>query len=143
MRRKDTHPRDRLDLSPKLLLDPVESEPVVVGNEVDGNTEVTKSATFQLELKVIHCHLISPSTAANPVQVGLSHLGEVEVDDDVDSLNVDTSGEEIAAHEVPAEAGPEVVEDSVAVSLGHLGVNVVAGVTELSDLLGQQLHSLG
>ena len=77
------------------------------------------------------------------MQVGLSHLGEVEVDDDVDSLNVDTSSEEIAAHEVPAEAGPEVVEDSVAVSLGHLGVNVVAGVTELSDLLGQQLHSLG
>jgi len=119
-------PRDRLDLSPKLLLDPVESEPVVVGNEVDGNTEVTKS-----------------STAANPVQVGLSHLGEVEVDDDVDSLDVDTSGEEVAADQVPAEAGPEVVEDSVAVSLGHLGVNVVAGVTELSDLLGQQLHSLG
>ena len=57
MRRKDTHPRDRLDLSPKLLLDPVESEPVVVGNEVDGNTEVTKSATVQLELKIIHCHL--------------------------------------------------------------------------------------
>ena len=77
------------------------------------------------------------------MQVGLSHLGEVEVDDDVDSLNVDTSSEEIAAHEVPAEAGPEVVEDSVAVSLGHLGVNVVAGVAELSDLLGQQLHSLG
>jgi len=119
-------PRDWLDLSSQLLLDPVESEPVIVGNEVDGDSEVAKS-----------------STAANPVQVGLSHLGEVEVDDDVDSLNVDTSGEEIAAHEVPAEAGPEVVEDSVAVSLGHLGVNVVAGVTELSDLLGQQLHSLG
>ena len=77
------------------------------------------------------------------MEIGLGHLGEVEVDDDVDSLNVDTSGEEIAAHKVPAEAGPEVVEDSVAVSLGHLGVNVVAGVTELSDLLGQQLHSLG
>ena len=76
------------------------------------------------------------------MQVGLSHLGEVEVDDDVDSLNVDTSGEEIAAHEVPAEAGPEVVEDSVAVSLSHLGVDVVAGVPKLGDLLRQQLHSL-
>ena len=76
------------------------------------------------------------------MEVRLGHLGEVEVDDDVDRLDVDTSGEEIAADQVPAEAGPEVVEDSVAVSLGHLGVDVVAGVTQLSDLLGQQLHSL-
>ena len=76
------------------------------------------------------------------MKVSLGHLGEVEVDDDVDGLDVDTSGEEIAADQVPAEAGSEVVEDSVAVSLGHLGVDVVAGVTQLSDLLGQQLHSL-
>ena len=76
------------------------------------------------------------------MEVGLGHLWEVEVDDDVDSLDVDTSGEEVAADQVPTEAGSEVVEDSVAVSLGHLGVDVVAGVTQLSDLLGQQLHSL-
>ena len=76
------------------------------------------------------------------MEVGLGHLREVEVDDDVDRLDVDTSGEEIAADQVPAEAGSEVVEDSVAVSLGHLGVDVVAGVAQLSDLLGQQLHSL-
>ena len=76
------------------------------------------------------------------MEVGLGHLWEVEVDDDVDSLDVDTSGEEIAADQVPAEAGSEVVEDSVAVSLGHLGVDVVAGVAQLGDLLGQELHSL-
>ena len=36
--------------------------------------------------------------AAGPtdaVEVGLRHLGEVEVDDDVDCLDVDTSGEEV------------------------------------------------
>ena len=77
------------------------------------------------------------------MKVSLSHLGEVEVDDDIDSLDVNTPGEEIAADEVPAEAGSEVVEDPVTVCLGHLGVNVVAGVAELSDLLGQELDSLG
>ena len=77
------------------------------------------------------------------MKVRLSHLGEVEVDDDIDSLDVNTPGEEIAADEVPAEASSEVVEDPVPMSLGHLGVNVVAGVTELSDLLGQQFDSLG
>ena len=84
----------------------------------------------------------SPSTTANPVEVGLGHLGEVEVDNDVDRLDVDTSGEEIAADQVPAEAGSEVVEDSVTVSLSHLGVDVVARVAQLGDFLGQQLHSL-
>ena len=71
------------------------------------------------------------------MQVGLSHLGEVKVDDDVDGLDVDTPGEEITADQVPAEASSEVVEDSVTVSLGHLGVDVVAGVAQLSDLLGE------
>ena len=47
------------------------------------------------------------------------------------------------ADEVPAESGPEVVEHPVSVRLRHAGVNVVAGVAELSDLLGQQLDALG
>ena len=76
------------------------------------------------------------------MEIGLGHLGEVEVDDDVDGLDVDTSGEEIAADQVPAEAGSEVVEDSIAVSLGHLGVDVVAGVAQLRYLLSQQFHPL-
>jgi len=87
-------PRDWLDLSSQLLLDSVESESVIVGNQVDGDSKVAKS-----------------STTANPVQVGLSHLGEVKVDDDVDGLDVDTPGEEITADQVPAEASSEVVED--------------------------------
>lgn len=35
------------------------------------------------------------SGSADSVQVGLGHLWEVEVDDNVDGLDVDTSGEEI------------------------------------------------
>ena len=40
---EETYPRDGFDLSPKLLLDSVEREPVVVGDQVDGNTQVAKS----------------------------------------------------------------------------------------------------
>ena len=47
------------------------------------------------------------------------------------------------ADEVPAETGPEIMEDPVPVGLGHAGVNVVARVAELRDLLGQQLDTLG
>jgi len=42
------------------------------------------------------------SRSSDPVQVGLSHLGEVEVDDDVDGLDVDTSGEQVGRDEVAA-----------------------------------------
>lgn len=35
------------------------------------------------------------------------------------------------------------MEDTVAVGLSHLSVDVVAGVTQVGDLLGQQFNSLG
>ena len=84
-----------------------------------------------------------PSRSADPVQVGLGHLGEVEVDDDVHGLNVDAPREEVGADQVPAEPRPEVVKHPVPVGLGHLGVYVVAGVAQLRDLLGKQLDTLG
>ena len=44
------------------------------------------------------------SRSTDPVQVGLGHLGEVEVDDDVDGLDVDASCEEVGRDQVAAEA---------------------------------------
>lgn len=76
------------------------------------------------------------------MQVGLRHAREVEVDDDVDGLHVDTAREQVRAHEVAAEAGAEVVEHAVTVRLRHARVDVVAAVAQLRDLLGQQLHAL-
>ena len=63
----------------------MKGKPIVVGDEVDGNTEMAESA--------------GPT---DPVEVGLRHLGEVEVDDDVHGLDVDTAGEQIGANEIPA-----------------------------------------
>ena len=60
------------------------------------------------------------------MQVGLGHLGEVEVDDHVDGLDVDTAGEQVGADQVTAGTVAEIVEDSVTVVLTHLGVNVEA-----------------
>lgn len=86
--------------------------------------------------------MAKPSGPADPVQVRLGHLGEVEVDDYIDSLDVNSSGEEVGAHEVAAQPRAEVVEDSITVALRHLGMDVVATVTQLRDLLCQQFHSL-
>lgn len=113
-------PGDGLDLGAQLRLDPVKRESVIIGDQVDGHSKVTISAA-----------------SSDPVKVGLGHLWEVEVDDHVDGLDVDTTSEEVAAHQVSAQAGAEVVENSVTMSLGHFGVDVVAGVAKFCDLLGQ------
>ena len=69
---------DGPDLCPELLLDPVQSEPVVVGDEVDCNTQVAEAAG-----------------STDAMQVRLGHLREVEVDDHVHGLNVNTTSEQI------------------------------------------------
>ena len=77
------------------------------------------------------------------MQIGFGVLGEIEVDDDVDGLDVDSTGEQIGAHEVAADTVAEVVEDSVSGGLGHLCVAVEAGVAQLGDLLGKKLDTVG
>ena len=46
------------------------------------------------------------------------------------------------ADKISALSIAEVVEDLVSVGLGHSGVDEEAGVAQLCDLLGQQLHTL-
>ena len=41
---------DGADLCAELLLDPVQGEAIVVGDQVDGNTEVTKPDAGKIEL---------------------------------------------------------------------------------------------
>lgn len=80
--------------------------------------------------------------AANTMEIGLGGLGEVEVDDDVDGLDVDTTSDEIGTDKVAAVSLAEVVEDAVTMLLLHAGVDVVAGVTELGDLAGEELDAV-
>jgi len=73
--------RDGLDLCPQLLLNLVQVNPVVICDEVDRQAKVAKAPT-----------------AAHPMQVCFTVLGEVKVDDDVDALDVNAAGEEIRAN---------------------------------------------
>lgn len=118
--------RNGLDLSAKLLLNSVQVEAVLPIDQVDSQTKVTETAG-----------------TTDTVEVGLGVLGEIEVDDNVYSLNIDTTSEEVGTDEVTAVASAEVVEDAVTVLLKHAGVRVEAGVAELSNLLGQKLDTGG
>lgn len=77
------------------------------------------------------------------MKVGLRVPREIEVDDHVHRHDVDTAGEEVSAHQAPSLSILEVVIDAVAVLLLHAGMNVEAGVAELLNLVGKQLHPLG
>lgn len=80
--------------------------------------------------------------STDSVQIGLRHLGEIKVNNNVHSLYVDTSREEIGADQVPAQTGSEVMENAISVRLLHLGVDVVATVAKLGDLFRQQFDTL-
>ena len=58
------------------------------------------------------------------MEVCLRVLREIEVNDDVHRLDIDTTGEEVGTDKVAADTLAEVVEDAVAVGLEHLRVRV-------------------
>ena len=103
--------RNGLNLRPQLLLNPVQVKPVLVCDKVDSKTKVSET----------------PATA-DAVKVRLRILGEVEVDDDVDGLDIDTTGKKVGTDKIPAHAIAEVMENAVTMALQHLGVRVKARV---------------
>lgn len=115
-----------MNLSPELLLDLVQVEPVLVGDEVDGKSQVSETAR-----------------TTDTMKVGFRVLGEIKVDDDVDGLDIDTTGEKVRADKVAADALSEIVEHAVTVRLQHLCVRVETRIAQLSNFLGQQLDPVG
>ena len=83
----------------------MQSEAIVVRDEVDGDSEMPETAG-----------------ATDAMQIRLGHLGEVEVDDHVHGLDVNAAREEVGADQVAAETRAEVVEHAVSVSLDFVMV---------------------
>mmetsp|Transcript_31560 Transcript_31560/g.69085 ORF Transcript_31560/g.69085 Transcript_31560/m.69085 type:complete len:209 (-) Transcript_31560:747-1373(-) len=75
------------------------------------------------------------------MKVSLRILGEIKIDNHVDTLNVDTSGEQVGRNQATARALTEIVEDPISVGLLHSGVDVEATEAQLCNLLGEQLHA--
>lgn len=93
--------------------------PVAVGDHVDSKTEMTEAAG-----------------AANTVKVGFRRLGEIKVDDDVNSGNVDAACKKVGGDEVARRSVTELMEDAVAINLLHLGMDVETRVPKLRNALG-------
>lgn len=83
------------------------------------------------------------TTTTDTMKIRLGVLWKVEIDDNVDSLDVDTTRQQIRADQVSANAISKIVEDAVTVRLQHLCVRVEARVSELGNLFRQELHTVG
>jgi len=116
---------DRLNLRTQLLLNAIHVETILISNKIDGQTQMTKT-----------------TRASNTMQVGLGGLREVKVNDHIDGGDVDTTSDQVGADQVAANSTTEVMVDTIAIILPHLGMNVEAGRPQLSDLLGQKLHAI-
>ena len=77
------------------------------------------------------------------MEIGLSILREVKVDNDVDSLDINTTSEEIRADKVSTDTIAEVMEDTVSIGLKHTSMTVEARITELGNLLSQEFNPVG
>ena len=58
------------------------------------------------------------------MEISVRVVGEIKVDDYVDTWNIDTSGKQIATNKTSAFTLLEVMEDLVSISLLHFRMNV-------------------
>jgi hypothetical protein len=90
-------------LGVELIFDGKQVLLVILSNEVDSHTEVTKS-----------------TRSTNSMEVGFGVLGEVKVDNDIDGLNIDTSCKDVSTDEASCFTVLKVMENFVSVGLLHL-----------------------
>lgn len=103
---------DGLNFCAQLLLNLVKVETVLVGYEVDGQSQVSKS-----------------TGSTNTMEICLAVLGEIKVDDDIDGLDINSTREKVRADEVAANTVAEVMENVVTVGLEHFRVRVETRVS--------------
>jgi hypothetical protein len=93
------------DLHTQRILDPQPNFKIILGNEANGLTTLSCSCC-----------------ATDAVDVGLRVAGEVEVDDEIDSRDVETASCYVGGYEDVSAAAAELVEGSQTSGLGELAV---------------------
>ena len=116
---------NRPNFGAKLLFNFVQGESIVVSYQINRDTQMSESAR-----------------STDPMQISLRHFGEVEVDDNIDGLNVDTTSEKVGTNQIAAETCAKIVENTVTMGLCHLGVDIVTAVAQFCYFLGQKFHAL-
>ena len=106
------------DLGIVELLDVAQVANISLGEEVDGNTLTTETAG-----------------TTDTVDVVLTVCGQVEVDDQGDLLDIDTTGQKVGGDEDTGRTGAELAHDDVTLALVHVSVHAGDGEVSLLHLL--------
>lgn len=101
--------RDGLNLGAQFLFNFIQIKSIVPADQIDCKTKVAKS-----------------TRTTNPMKIGFSIFGEIKVNDNINSLNIDASSKQVGAHQVSATAIAKLVENAVTICLDHLGVRIKA-----------------
>ena len=117
--------RNWLDLSAELLFNAIEVETIFISYKVDSETKMTET-----------------TRTADTMKISLRVLREIEIDNDVDGLDIDTTGKEVRTDEVAANTITEVMEYAVTMRLEHLSMRVEARITKFGDFLGEKLNTI-
>jgi len=80
--------------------------------------------------------MTEPSRTPNTMQICFTIFREIEVDNDIHSLDIDTTREEIRTDEITRDTITEVVKNAITMGLKHFSMRVEARVPELGDLFG-------
>lgn len=83
-----------------------------------------------------------PTRSTNAVEICFCVLREVEVDNNVDGLDINTACEQIRTDKVPADTVSKVMKDTITIRLRHPGVRVKARIPKLGNLLGEEFHAV-
>lgn len=114
-----------VDLSSKLLFDLVEVETVIPVDQVDSQAKMAES-----------------TRAPNAMEICLGILREIEVDNHVDGLDINTASEQIRTDQITTDSIAKIVEDPISIVLQHTCVGIEARITKLCDLLCKQLYTI-
>lgn len=117
---------DWFNFSTKFLLNLVQTVSIVPTHQVNSQTQVTKS-----------------TGTTNSVQVCFGRLWEIEIDNHINGLDINTSGQQIGTDQVSNFSLSEFVKDFVSGLLRHFSVRVITRVAQLGNFFGQQLNTIG
>lgn len=112
-----------INLSRVILLDISEDPDVIVLDKVDGHTLAAKS-----------------SGSADTVDVQLTIVGQVIVDDQRDLLNINAPGPNVGGDQDSRLARPELLHNGIALLLRHISVHGADGEVGFPHLFSEPIH---
>jgi len=77
------------------------------------------------------------ATSSDSVEICLTVSWEIEVDDNVNSLDVYSPCAKIRTHKTSTLPFPEPMEYFIPLLLGHFSVDIKAGISKLNNFLGK------